>query len=135
MFKNYFAIGWRNLIKNKGYSYINIIGLTVGMTVTVLIGMWVADELSYDTYHKNYDRIAEVYEHKTVNNGVATVFSVPLPLPGVLKTNYSEDFRRVVKMWFESNHTLSIGEKKISRNGTVIDKEGLEMLSYEMLRG
>src|SRR5690349_5558061 len=46
MYKSYFKIGWRSLIKNKGYSYINIIGLSVGMAVTLLIGMWVADEVS-----------------------------------------------------------------------------------------
>src|SRR5258708_24560481 len=105
------------------------------MAVTALIGLWISDEISYDTYHKNYSQIAEVYEHKNVNNGIATVFSVPLPLPGVLKNSYKEDFKRVVRMWFESNHTLSIGEKKISRNGSFMDKEGLEMLSYDMLRG
>src|SRR5258708_2132877 len=135
MFKNYFTMGWRSLRKNKGYSYINVIGLTVGMAVTALIGLWIADEISYDTYHKNYDRIAEIYEHKIVNNGIATVISVPMPLPAVLKNFYREDFKHVVRMWFESNHTLSIGEKKISRNGTFMDKEGLEMLSYEMERG
>src|SRR5260221_1599714 len=135
MFKSYFTIGWRSLRKNTGYSYINVIGLTVGMAVTALIGLWIADEISYDTYHKNYSRIAEIYEHKIVNNGIAIVFSVPMPLPAVLKSTYNEDFKHVVRMWFESNHTLSIGEKKISRNGTFMDKDVLEMLSYEMLRG
>lgn len=135
MLKNYFTIGWRSLRKNKGYAYINIAGLTVGMAVTTLIGLWMTDEISYDTYHKNYGRIAEIYEHKIANNSITTVFSVPMPLPTVLQTTYHEDFKHVVRMWFESNHTLSVGEKKISRNGTFMDKDGLEMLSYEMLRG
>lgn len=51
MFGNYFKIGWRNISKHKGYSFINTGGLTVGMTVTLLIGLWVYDELSFYQYH------------------------------------------------------------------------------------
>ena len=56
MFKNYFKIAWRNLIKNKGISFINIGGLAVGMAVATLIGLWIWDELSFDKQNKNYDR-------------------------------------------------------------------------------
>ena len=67
MIKNYFKIAWRNLVKNKGYSAINIGGLAVGMAVAILIGLWVYDELSYDKYHENYDRIAQVIQHANFN--------------------------------------------------------------------
>ena len=67
MFQNYFKIGWRNLFKNKGYSFINIGGLAVGMAVAMVIGLWIHDELSFDKYHKNYDRIAQVMQHQTFN--------------------------------------------------------------------
>ena len=80
MFKNYLIIGWRSLIKNKGYSYINILGLMVGMSVAGLIGLWISDEVSYDMHHKNYDRIAEVYVHKIVNNGVGKVLVQVVPV-------------------------------------------------------
>ena len=60
MFQNYFKIGWRNILKEKGYSLINISGLAVGMSVVMLIGLWVWDELSFNKYHKNYERIAKV---------------------------------------------------------------------------
>jgi hypothetical protein len=52
MIKNYFKIAWRNLIKNRGYSAINIGGLAIGMAVAMLIGLWIWDELSYNKYHK-----------------------------------------------------------------------------------
>src|SRR5258708_9358840 len=68
MFRNYFTIGWRSLRKNKGYSYINIIGLTVGMAVAALIGLWISDEISYDTYHKNYSWVGEVFDDKKFDN-------------------------------------------------------------------
>ena len=54
MLKNYFKTAWRNLIRSKGYSAINIGGLAAGMTVALAIGLWVYDELSYDKYFKNY---------------------------------------------------------------------------------
>ena len=60
MFRSYFKIGWRNLFKEKGYSFINIGGLAAGMAVAVLIGLWIYDELSFNKYHKNYDSIARV---------------------------------------------------------------------------
>lgn len=59
--KNDLKIAWRNLIKNKGYSALNIGGLAVGMAVAMLIGLWIYDELSFNKYHKNYDGIAQIW--------------------------------------------------------------------------
>ena len=67
MYKSYLKIGWRNLLKNKSYSIINIGGLAVGMAVAMLIGMWVYDELSFDKYHQNYDRIGRIIRTGTMN--------------------------------------------------------------------
>src|SRR3954470_1903104 len=61
MYKSYFKIGWRNLAHNKGYSFINIGGLALGMTAAILIGLWIHDELMFNRFHKNYDRIGQVY--------------------------------------------------------------------------
>ena len=60
MFKSYFKIALRTLLKNKGYSFINIVGLASGMGVAVLIGLWIFDEISFDRNFPNYDRIAQV---------------------------------------------------------------------------
>ena len=67
MFKNYFKIGWRNLVKSKGYSAINIGGLAVGMAVAILIGLWMYDELSFNKYHNNYESIAQVMCRSSFN--------------------------------------------------------------------
>jgi hypothetical protein len=72
MFKNYFKIAWRNLVKSKGYSAINIGGLAVGMAVAILIGLWIWDELSFNKYFKNHDRIAQVMQHQNFNGEIAT---------------------------------------------------------------
>ena len=67
MLKNFLKIALRNLVKNKIYSFINIGGLAVGMSVAMLIGLWIYDELSFDKYHKEYDRIALVKKNRSFN--------------------------------------------------------------------
>ena len=69
MIMNFFKIAFRNIARSRGYSIINIAGLAVGMGVTMLIGMWVYDEVSFNKYHLNYDRIGEVYTHQYFSNG------------------------------------------------------------------
>ena len=60
MFKNYFISAWRNLVKNKIYSIINILGLAAGMAVAMLIAFWIWDEVTYDKYHTRHEQIAQV---------------------------------------------------------------------------
>ena len=72
MFKNYFKTAWRNLGKSKMHSFINITGLSIGMAVAILIGLWIYDELSFDKNFKNYDRIAQVIQNVTNNGEVQT---------------------------------------------------------------
>ncbi len=60
MLKNYFKLAWRTLMKNKIFSFINIFGLSVGLTCCMLISLYIYNELSYDTYHKNGDRVYQL---------------------------------------------------------------------------
>ena len=60
MIRNYLKLAWRRLVKNKTYSFLNIIGLSVGLTCFALIALWVNDELSYDKFNKNFDRIVRL---------------------------------------------------------------------------
>src|SRR5436190_14767934 len=135
MLKNYFKIALRNLRKNKASSSINIGGLAVGMTVAILIGLWIYDELSYDKYHKNYDRIARVMQHQTSNGVVYSGSAMPFPLGKELQNSYGSDFKQVVMASWEGGHILTYGEKKISRPGIYMDKGGPEMLTLKMLKG
>ena len=77
MIKNYLTIAFRHLDRNKGYSIINIGGLAAGMSVFILIALWVYDELSYNTVHPTYDRLARVMQHQTFNGEVSTDITVP----------------------------------------------------------
>ncbi|MCF2503101.1 ABC transporter permease [Dyadobacter sp. CY107] len=135
MFKNYLKIAFRNLLKSKGYSAINIGGLAIGMAVSMLAGLWIYDELSFNKNHKNYDRIGMVVVDQVFGGELQTSKSVPYPSVRELKTNYSESFSRIVPSTHASESILTVGEKKLNRKGQFIAAEGPEMLSLEMLRG
>src|SRR5687768_11408641 len=135
MIKNYLKVAWRNLIKSKGYSVINVGGLAVGMAVAMLIGLWIYDELSFNKYHKNYDRIALVMQNVTNNGEVQTVPVVPYPLAADLRKNYGNDFKYVVMAGGGGDHILTAGEKKLSKRGTYFESQAPEMLTLKMLRG
>jgi putative ABC transport system permease protein len=136
MIKNFLKIALRSITRSKGYSIINIAGLAVGMGVTMLIGMWVYDEVSFNKYHQHYDRIGEIYQHQDLGNGeINTVLSGCGPLGADLRANYKDDFRHVVRVWWVSNHILSIGDQKVLQNGTFMDGDVLEMLTLKMIRG
>ncbi|MDP9230324.1 MAG: ABC transporter permease, partial [Bacteroidota bacterium] len=69
MFKNYFTIAWRNLLRYKGFSLINIFGLAIGIACCVLVSLFIIDELSYDKYNKNADRIYRVVKDFVNDDG------------------------------------------------------------------
>src|SRR5687767_9525807 len=135
MIKNYFKIAWRNLVKSKGYSAINIGGLAVGMAVAMMIGLWVYDELTFDKYHKNYDRIAQVMQHANFNGKIATQVANPALMGPELRNKYGSDFKYVVQSSWTNSHLLSIGNKHISKVGNFFEPDAPEMLTLRMLKG
>ncbi len=135
MFQNYFKIAWRNLKTNKASSTISIGGLAVGMTVAILIGLWLWDELSYNKSFTNYGRIVQVMEHQTTNGIVHSNTSIPFPLGNELRTAYGNDFKYVVMSSWPGDHILSSGKKIISQPGIYMDIDAPRMLSLKMLKG
>ncbi|MDJ1471343.1 ABC transporter permease [Xanthocytophaga flava] len=134
MLHNYFKITFRNLIRNKGYTFINIGGLAIGMAVAILIGLWVYDELTFNTCHKNYNRIVQVMRLQTRNGEKETSTSNPVPIGDILST-YKADFDYVVKARKPEEHAISYSDKYFTRTGIYIEPEGAEMLSLEMTYG
>jgi len=137
MYKSYFKIGWRNLLKNKGFAIINIGGLSVGVAVAILIGLWVYDELSFDNYHQNYNQIAQVLTRETDEEGnVGVNTSLPYPLALELKANYADHFKHVVIATFSiREYILSTDDKNFTRTGQFIEPAAPEMLSLNMIHG
>ncbi|WP_223834038.1 ABC transporter permease [Spirosoma profusum] len=135
MLRNYLKIAFRNLAKHKAYSLINIGGLAVGMAVAMLIGLWIYDELSFNTYHEHYDRIAQVQSLEYGEHGVGTNNSVQYPLGTELKKNYKDHFKHLVMASWNVDNVLSAGENKVSRKGIFIEAEAPEMLTLKMVYG
>jgi ABC-type antimicrobial peptide transport system permease subunit len=135
MLKNYFKIGYRNLTKNKGYSFINIGGLSFGITVAMLIGLWVYNETSYDRHNPSYDKIAQVIQNVTNNGEVETWKNVPFPLSEELRANYSDDFKHIGMVVNWSGHMLTHGDKTLNHTGAYFEKEATKMLALDIAQG
>ncbi|MES2795681.1 MAG: ABC transporter permease [Bacteroidota bacterium] len=135
MIRNYLKIAFRNLLKNKVYSFINIGGLAVGMAVAILICLWIYDELSYNKFHKNYDRIAQVMQHQTFNGNKGTEQSLPIIMGDELRKTYGSDFKYVVMSTWSQEHILSYGDKKISKPGQSMEPDAARLLSLNMISG
>ena len=90
MFKNYITTALRNIRRYKGYSFINIAGLTVGMACFILIFLWVYDELNYDTFHTHSNQLYRIILKKADDPGDVGIPSAPYILPKILKEEYPE---------------------------------------------
>ncbi|MFA6087211.1 ABC transporter permease [Mucilaginibacter sp.] len=135
MINHYLKVAWRNLVRNKTYSVINIAGLATGMIVALLIGLWIGDEISFDTYHKNYSKLARAIDNQTINGVTNTSQMVAIPLEAEFRSKYSRDFKRMALVFPNFVHTLSLGEKKISASGVWTQPDLPEMLTLNMISG
>lgn len=134
MIKNYFKIAWRNLIKNKAHSFINIVGLSVGMAVTILIGLWIWDELSFNKNFTNYDHVVRLQENSTAGT-ISTFNSVPIPLAVDLQTKFSSDFRKVSLASFNAPIILAYNDKKLSKMGMFVQPDFAKIFSLNTIKG
>ncbi|HMQ88417.1 MAG TPA: ABC transporter permease [Flavilitoribacter sp.] len=135
MLFNYLKIALRNLGKSKISSFINIAGLATGMAVAILIGLWIWDELTYDTYHEHYERIAQVMQHQTYNGEIGSQVANPAVMGAEIRNNYGSDFKYVLQSSWNFNHTLAYGDKKLLKPGSYFEPQAAEMLSLKMLAG
>jgi putative ABC transport system permease protein len=135
MLKNYFKIARRNLIKNKVSSFINIGGLAIGMSVAILISLWIWDELSFNKYHKNSERIAQVMQHQNFNNEIHSDKALPFPLADALRNTYGSDFKYIALSSWTNPHVLSFNGKNLSKLGNFMEPDAPYMLTLKMLKG
>ncbi|MBS1934842.1 MAG: ABC transporter permease [Bacteroidetes bacterium] len=135
MIKNFFRTAWRNLIKSPSHSFINIAGLSVGMAVAMLIGLWIWSELSFDKNFDNYNRIVQVMQTETHNGQINTAKGNVIPLAMELREKYPNDFKYVVLSSWSMNSLVAAGEKKISTQGNYMEPDAPDMLSLKMIAG
>ena len=134
MLNNFFKVAYRNLLRNKGISAINITGLAIGMASAILILLWIQDEVSYDKFHRHKDRIYEVWNRVPYEGKLSCWNTVSAPLARTLEKDLPE-VERTVRV--DNLHTLLLtaGDKKIMRSGRIVDIGFLQMFSFPMLKG
>ncbi len=136
MVKHNFKVSYRQLLRNKVYSVINIGGLAMGLTVAMLIGLWVQDELSFNKYHKNYNNIYQLLRVNTDPDGIYVNTSLTTAMGTYLKTNYPDMIESASMVRARpQDMVFAYGENKFRQIGLFVEPEIPEMLSLEMIRG
>lgn len=135
MFFNHIKVAWRNLIKTKGYAAINIGGLSVGLAITLLIGMWLWDELSFNKFHKNYNEVAQIMNVGNFNGQRFASDNIQIPLEKVLRANYGNQFKQIVLSRYPQDEVLTVGDTKVKKSGRIMQEGAPELLSLEMMKG
>ena len=135
MFQSYFKIGWRNMRRNVGYTSINVGGLAVGMAVAILNGLWIWDELSFNKYYENYDRIAQVAIRGEDNEGTMGRSDIDLSDGyGTYRTSL-QPFQAYCQGRLGRSGIFSWGEKIISVRGISVDAGAPDMFTLKMKYG
>lgn len=128
MLINYFKTAWRNLIRQKVSSTINIVGLAVGIAVALLNGLWIWDELSFDTYHQNSSTIAQVMKEGAHKGVQYAGTSLQYPLAMELKTTYGSHFKHLFMAWQVQEYILASSQTTLSKQGLFIEAGAPDML-------
>jgi putative ABC transport system permease protein len=134
MIKNYIKIAWRNLVRNRGFSITNILSLTIGMTCTIFIFLWVKDEVSFDKFHKNYSNVYQLFATRDFKNNVFTDPNMVLPLAKTIQGGTPQLLRAVVTSHQES-HLAEVGNNKLKKDLYQVSEQFFNIFSWRFIRG
>ena len=134
MIKNYFKVAMRYLLRNKGYTAINILGLAIGITCCILIMLFVRSEWSYDKFHSKSDRIyrAWVLENYDDMDDIIDI-TTPLPLAGALQSSFGE-IESTCRV-FNLNTLAKTGEQSFSEDIRMVDSSFFKIFDFALLKG
>lgn len=142
MFRNYLKVAWRNLMKSKIFSLINIIGLSVGLTCCMLIAIYLANEVSYDKYHKNIDRLYQLGTVFVKDGKDEKTPNTPAPMANAMKLEFPEiaETARLMGLFAEDKTLLqykSDAEIKsfYETKGYIADASFFNMFTYNFIEG
>jgi putative ABC transport system permease protein len=135
MLKNYLKIAWRNLIKHKVFSFINVGGLAIGVAAFWLISLYVADEWSFDRYNTKADRIFRVAQHGAWNGGKFNLAVTSPPYAPALKNDYPE-VEEAVRIDAEGGGKINYGDKQVNEGGMLfVDNAIFNVFTFHFLYG
>ncbi len=136
MLKNYIKIAFRNIFRNKIYSFTNILGLSVGMACTVLILLWVQYQLSYDRFFPNADRLCRVVDTEKYPNGEESIFSMNPPALAPALVNEYPDIVNAARLRNVKDLVFQYGDDRFDENNAMfVDPSFVKMFSLPFLRG
>lgn len=133
MIRNYFKIAWRNIVNNKVYSALNIVGLAAGMAVALLIALWVNYQYSYDKFLPDGDRVYQVRRNFNSNGDTLTFSSTSLKLANALRA--LPEIEHVAEADWGSRHGFAVGDKKMNLGGLAAGGDFLKMFKYAFTQG
>ena len=128
MIKDYFKVAFRQLKKNKGYSFLNIFGLALGMACAMFILLWVNDEFEYNRFHKNFSNLYQVLENQSYDGKTYTFSALPGKFGPVVKDELPE-IKYSTRADWGSQYLFTVGEKSIYERGYFADPDFLKMFS------
>src|ERR1700712_172406 len=134
MIRNFFLVTFRSLRKNKIYSFINIAGLSIGITSSILILLWVYDELSFNQFLPKADRLYQLEANVTYDGRINTWGAAPIGAYHALKTENSHITNTAVVGWGD-DHLLTAGDHKIRKRGHYATEEFLTMFEFPVIHG
>lgn len=134
MFRNYFKIAVRNLLRHKGFSFINISGLAVGMASAVLIILWILSEVGYDDFHQKKDRIYQVWNKATFSGKLQCWNTTPKVLARYVQQDVPE-IEQATRAEWPNNYLLTYLEKRLKSQGNIVDSNFLQVFSFPLLQG
>ena len=134
MFRNYFLTAWRNLLRNRSYSVVNILGLAIGMAVALLIGLWVVYQYSYDRQLPGYRQVAQVHTRQVRNGETSQFNGTVLPLAEALRKEVP-GIRYVAHTDWMISHGLTAGEHKIYMAGAEAEEDFFRIFQYPVVKG
>lgn len=134
MIKNYLTTAFRSFRRHKSSFLINVIGLSIGMACSILIFLWVFDELAHDRFHADVDQIYQVMEHQTYSGDIMTTRSTPGILTPALKEEVPE-FRYVSTHTWNMDFLFTKGDKSFKENGLYARPDFFHILSIPLIQG
>ena len=130
MLRNYIKIIFRNLLRHKAFSFLNIFGLAIGMACSIMILLWVQDEINYDRFHVHADQLYRITCTTTDIKGA----TIPAPVAAALKAEFPE-VKNTVRL-SASNNLFQVGNRRFEENRVFYaDASFLELFSFRLSEG
>src|SRR5450432_690197 len=135
MLKNHFKLAWRNLLKDRQFTFLNLVGLSAGLACTLLIYLWVSDELHIDKFNAKDKQLYQVMKTAPNSDGTISTFEYTQGLLAKRMAQQLPEVEYSVAVRPQDVGIFSVDDKKIKAKSEFVDKDFLDIFSYEIMEG